>query len=445
MKRKQILSLTLLLIPVLGCVHNDEFNNPAICEQDNIQANISITELKQLFTGKTIKIQEDLIIEGYVISSDRSGNIYGSVHFQDKPENPNEGLQIELDITDSHLYYPIGSKIYIKLKGLYLGVSKQVYKVGGLYTGSFNNVSVGRLPAAAISDHVLTSCNDAFALKPSIGTIEEISDMVRNSLVTINQASFKEDEQGLVFALPEETTKRHLINCNGNSIEIVNSGYSDFKDDLIPVGSGSVTGILTNENDKVQLVIRDPDDIRFTATGLDCGYIKRSDKIIISEIADPENTTTTVNVRFIELTNLDTEAVSLDGWALRRYTNDNTGYSSVIDLSGIILTSGQSTVIAANAENFRTVYGFEPNLEGGSSGAAASNGDDTMELVNLDGTVIDIFGVIGEDGTGTDHDFENGRAARKTTVIKGNSVFDAGEWVIETPKVAPEDFNPGVR
>jgi hypothetical protein len=37
-------------------------------------------------------------------------------------------------------------------------------------------------------------------------------------------------------------------------------------------------------------------------------------------------------------------------------------------------------------------------VEGGSNGPADSNGDDNLALM-LNGTVVDVFGVPGEDGT----------------------------------------------
>ena len=41
--------------------------------------------------------------------------------------------------------------------------------------------------------------------------------------------------------------------------------------------------------------------------------------------------------------------------------------------------------------------------------AANSNGDDNIALVDPFGNLIDLFGVIGEDGSGTSHEFEDGR------------------------------------
>ena len=69
--------------------------------------------------------------------------------------------------------------------------------------------------------------------------------------------------------------------------------------------------------------------------------------------------------------------------------------------------------------------------------------------------VIDSFGIIGEDGSGTNHEFEDGRALRKPGILQANATYDFDEWVIfndtgaagttNQPQNAPADFTPGIR
>ena len=143
----------------------------------------------------------------------------------------------------------------------------------------------------------------------------------------------------------------------------------------------------------------------------------------------------------------------LNGWTLLRYTNDSNEPSHVFNLDDYSVGANSAFVIASNLEVFSEMYQRSPDAVGSSSSAANSNGDDTMLLVNPAGQVIDIFGVIGEDGTGTNHEFEDGRALRNSSVNNGNPTFDFSEWVvsndsgdagtIKAPKIAPQDFTPG--
>ena len=149
----------------MGCVKDQNFDASKKACEAAMEVNATFADVKALYVDGTVQIQDDLIIEGYVISSDEAGNFFSTLHFQDAPENPTEGLQLELDLRDSHLFYPRGSTIYIKLKGLYLGKQKDVYKLGGVFT-SFGNLSVGRLPSNVVAQHLYVSCNDPISIAP---------------------------------------------------------------------------------------------------------------------------------------------------------------------------------------------------------------------------------------------------------------------------------------
>ena len=123
-----------------------------------------------------------------------------------------------------------------------------------------------------------------------------------------------------------------------------------------------------------------------------------------------------VRCSFIEIYNAEASDVNLNGWSIRRYTNENTEVSSILNLEGATIQSQKTFVIAANALEFEQVYGIKPDLEAGTNGPADSNGDDNLVLVDSQGEVVDVFGIIGEDGSGTNHEFEDGRAFRKLSI-----------------------------
>ena len=437
---------------LISCVKNRKFNPLDISCNESLAANSSYQDVKNLYVDKTIQIQDDLVIEGYVISSDKAGNFFSVLHFQNKPENATEGFQIEIDMRDSHLFYPVGSKIMIKLKGLYLGQSKGIYKIGGVFS-SFGNFSVGRLPASIIKEHLFLSCDPFSTVNPNEIELIDPIDTYLNTLVRFNNMEFSEDDLGVTFAIETEETKRVLMNCQDMEMDLLNSGYSDFQGVLLPEGSGAITGILQKENDDYFLIIRDLEDINFINERC-APFVDEftSQNILISEIADPNNNS---GARFIELYNSSTEPLSLKGWTLRRYTNASTTISSTINLTGNFIAANSTFVISPNGAEFETVYGFPPNLAVGTGNAADSNGDDTIELVDPFGVVIDIFGVVGEDGSGTNHEFEDGKAVRISSVIQANATFTFSEWqiyndsgdagTINMPQNAPNDFNPAIR
>ncbi len=449
----EILILCLIsLLGVLSCVKDKDFDPPKKTCASDIIANTTFSEVKAIYSEGVIHIQDDLIIEGYVISSDDAGNFFSSLHFQDKLDNPTEGFQIEFDLRDSHLFYPVGSKIYIKLKGLYLGKQKGVYKLGGTFS-AFGNLSIGRLPANVVSKHLFSSCDVLVSATPTQIGLSTLDGSMVNTLIELNDLEIIEDELGLSFAEVEQETERTLMDCNDNEIVLLNSGYSDFQSELLPEGNGSVVGILLKANNDYQIVIRDLNDINLkNERCMDLIDEFTSNAIFISELADPNNNS---GARFVELYNSSTQPLSLKGWTLNRFTNDNTELSSTADLSSLDIAAQNTLVISPNATEFETVYGFAPDLAIGTNSPADSNGDDNLQLVDPFGTVIDSFGIVGEDGSGTNHEFEDGKAVRKPEIVQANATYTFNEWTIfndsgavgttNQPQNAPEDFTPGAR
>lgn len=444
--------VVLISVLLFSCIKNRTFDALDITCNEALVANISYQEVKNLYTDQTIQIREDFIIEGYVISSDKGGNFFSVLHFQDKLMNASEGFQIEIDLRDSHLFYPVGSKIAIKLKGLYLAQSKGIYKIGGVFS-SFGNLSVGRLPASIVQEHLFLLCDPIGTINAPMITLQEPLDNFLNTLVQFNNMEFIEEELGETYAVSAEATLRILKDCEDKTLGLQNSGYSDFQNETLPEGNGSITGILQKENDDYFLLIRDLEDINFENERCP-PFVDEftSTNILISEIADPNNNS---GARFIELYNSSTESFSLKGWSLRRYTNANTTIGSLIDLTGNVIAAESTFVISPNASEFEIVYGFAPDLSVGTGSAADSNGDDNIELVDPFGVVIDVFGIVGEDGTETNHEFEDGRAVRNASITQSNAIYSFSEWqiyndsgaagTINMPQNAPEDFNPSIR
>ena len=172
-------------------------------------------------------------------------------------------------------------------------------------------------------------------------------------------------------------------------------------------------------------------------------------QVIITEIADPNNDT---QARFIELTNIGDNAFDLTGYQLVRWTNANTAYttSSAVDLSEFGSLQSKGILTLANNTNFEAVYGVAPTKVIGSTGPADSNGDDNIAILDPNGSIYDVYGVPGTDGTGQPHEFEDGRAERKGSVTAPSSTWDLNEWNIDNDAGAgdgaldaPSGYDPG--
>ena len=169
--------------------------------------------------------------------------------------------------------------------------------------------------------------------------------------------------------------------------------------------------------------------------------------VLITELTDPQNSSDAG--RYVELYNNGDADVDLStGWALQRWTNGNADPQSPKFLSGTI-SSGGFYIVCNNLEKFSTTYGLTCDQSIGTGGPADSNGDDNMALLDDSGAIVDMFGVAGEDGSGTGHEFEDGRAERAEGVTAANPVWDVAEWNIDNDsgggdgnQYAPEGYDP---
>ncbi len=178
-------------------------------------------------------------------------------------------------------------------------------------------------------------------------------------------------------------------------------------------------------------------------------------QVFITEIADPNNESA---ASFVELYNAGSAAVDFStGWQINRYTNGNATPQAAKALTGTI-DAGGFYIICANQTTFTSTYGFAADQDIGSGGPADSNGDDQIFLLSPGSVIVDFFGVIGEDGTNTCHEFEDGRAERIASVTQGVQTWNEAEWnvwsdgssasgctnhISNSPQNAPADFDPG--
>ena len=383
---------------------------------------VNIADIRALFSGGDTKITDDVYIEGIVTMSgiDENNMTDRNVFIQD------ESGAIALRMS-SATSLRRGYQVKINLKDVVLG------SLRGLLQANVTQYK----QILFVGDNVPLP-----APKP-INIADLNTGDFEAQLVSIDNVQFEEEDGTFKGNQP-------ITDCK-NSVDVLTITPASFAKENYPNGNGQIVGIASTYTNPV-LLIRDLDDvagmtqIRYVPTG------DITNKVFISEIADPNNNT---KARFIEIYNADSKPIDLTAWTLNRYTNDSQTVSSSIDLTGITLEVGQAFVIAVDATEFETVYGFAPDMDGTSTGPAGSNGDDTITLVDPNSTLIDIFGVIGEDGSGTNHEFEDGRALRNASVTQGNAVYTFSEWQIwndtgdagttKLPQNAPEDFTPGVR
>lgn len=261
MKKYVILGF-MILGTLFSCVHDDDFSVPQIIEEEpNISINTDIAAIKEMYGGEDpvlIESENKLYLQAYVISNDEAGNIHKQLFIQDLPENPTAGVVISTHATNLYTKYRPGRKIYFRVDGLYIG------DFGGLPSiGIREGESVGRISADEFDQRIYRSLEEV-DMVPRIITIEEAqNESLLATLIKLEEVQFPEDLLGEHFGNinNSQTVNRILENCEEETIVLRNSGYSDFKDELLPSGNGSIVGILNTFYGTPQLFIRDLDDV----------------------------------------------------------------------------------------------------------------------------------------------------------------------------------------
>ena len=267
----KLFSLTILLLSTISCVKDDDYSIPPL-DCTGLTTTLSIKDLILLVDQSTeinnlIVFKDENILEGYVITSDQSGNLYKTISIQDDLNNPlSKGLQIEIDANSLYTQYPIGSKIQIQLNGLVAGYDRGVVKIGSTYNQN-GEIRVGRMSKSLADSNLKKTCSNTEILNPRV--FNSIGDALKpnnvNTLIVIKNVQFLTPEVDLTFgdAVGLTTVNRKLVDKRGRTVDLRNSGYSDWANDKLPVGSGEITALVSIYNSTYQLYISDVNDVKF--------------------------------------------------------------------------------------------------------------------------------------------------------------------------------------
>lgn len=163
-------------------------------------------------------------------------------------------------------------------------------------------------------------------------------------------------------------------------------------------------------------------------------------ELMITEVVD--GTLPGGQPKFVEIKNAGTATLDLSSYSFGNFSNGSTslGGGSASVLSGS-LASGETYLISYEAtpdtgmgeiSTFEDVYGFAPDFF---MGGGFTNGDDAYGLFQgaatgdgSDATLIDVYGVIGVDGSGEVWEYTDSYAYRLPTVMSPNSTFTPSQW-----------------
>lgn len=283
-----------------------------------VKANMTILDLKNLYAGESQRVKylpgtevydeegnlidgEHIFIHGRVISSDASGNIYKNLVIQDETA----ALTFSLNQASMYINNRLGQDVVVDMTGLCLGYYRNLQQVG--YSKYIEPLETGEIKFSAIPssekyddilqlgfmayDYWMAQSyknglpNEKFTFERMGGqypdgnayyiTLSSLNDLsgiplaeMQSQLVELQNVHFSDAEAGIeTFAPYEDSANRTLIFADGTSMIVRNSGYSNFYNQVLPKGTGTVRGILSYYGSDWQLVLRDRDDVQISTKG----------------------------------------------------------------------------------------------------------------------------------------------------------------------------------
>lgn len=264
MKRSSYLKFVVLYL-LVSCLQDVKISPPNIsCETLTLESNTTFEYVKNKAGFGIQEISEDLILEAYVISSDEFGSFYKTLIVQDAYENPSCGFRIAIDLQYYYAKFPIGRKVFLKLKGLAIA-----YHRGNIEIGKVSGAALTRIPNSEISKHIIRTCEQEVVVPKNI-TKGEWSDSDFNQMISVENTQFQQMSNGATFGNSENTnTVQHLLEVFTGSCEFASefnlqiSGFSSFKNNELPLGNGTIQGILQKNYQENYLEINSLVDVSF--------------------------------------------------------------------------------------------------------------------------------------------------------------------------------------
>ena len=230
------------------------------------EANTTIAELLAMHdigsedSYDSIPMGSNIVICGYVTTSDEWGNNYKYLNIEDETG----GIQIKIDNKALYNRYKVGQRIYVKCDGLVLGDYRKLPQLGFWANGSMQPIPSFKTYLYLFPDGAPMGGFNPIDMT-TIPSANDIPSTMYNRRVRLLGATFVEGGMA-TFSEPGAATSHDIKMSDGTTITLRTSNYATFASETLPVGTGEITGILTRYNNYVQLVINSPADlVGFTA------------------------------------------------------------------------------------------------------------------------------------------------------------------------------------
>lgn len=260
-----VVLLTTSLLLSSGCKKFDEPTpmNPAV-----MNPTMTLAQFKAMYKGTPVEItDENIVLEGKVISTDRTGNVYRSLYIEDQTA----GLEVKIGKTGLYNDYKLGQTIYIKPKYLWLGAYGESVQLGAASVEEKYETSY--IDAQELINRTILKGVYGDPLPPyEITSGSMINETMVCRYVKLINAVYQGGADGLrTWAVKQDASLgveaaygQQTFKVENKEVVVRTSGYAAFADVEVGMETGDVcdiTGILTKFYDTYQLVLLQVEDV----------------------------------------------------------------------------------------------------------------------------------------------------------------------------------------
>jgi len=255
---------------------NKKFDEPPGFVNPNIKSNITVSAFKAKYPASTnlMQVTGNDTLSGVVVGDDKSGNIYKQIFIQDATG----GISIQLDRANLYNDYPVGRKVNIIAKGLYVGNYHGLVQIGLSNTSQTNTIA--GIPSTLFSNYIIkdTTYSRAYvdstlAQKVTYSQLTSSAAALQSMLIRMENIEIDKADTSLTYSdtsAQKNSVRIHFgPGCGTGSTTstyMYNSAYANFAPLKLPKGNGTLFGILVPYNNDKELMIRDTADVKLYNT-----------------------------------------------------------------------------------------------------------------------------------------------------------------------------------
>ncbi len=264
-RARRVYTLVFCVVCGTSCGY-DRFDGPTRPAGDSTRPNLLISELSEFYRETPVTLTEEIVLAGYVTTTDRAGNFFRTLLIDDG----SGALELKLGLYDLSATYPLGQRLVVHARGLTLGSDHGILQLGleALPSSGYETDYLGH---RVLVDRHVSRDTVIREVTPLRATLAELVSVTPGRLVRVEGLRYDADtticwagERSPVTGNPL-TVYRQFRDDEGDTVLVVTSGYATFASDTIPAGRISVTGILMRghigSRDRMMIKPRDLYDV----------------------------------------------------------------------------------------------------------------------------------------------------------------------------------------